>query len=102
MWAASGGRGSRSRWPQGWSVDEDTAWWNEVERNIELGVSGAEPERFALHEIAATFTYGGDEVSDGEQTEGVNAKRARSSQPEADAEDEWWLEVERPPGRAAG
>ena len=33
-------------------------------------------------------------MSGDEQTEGVNAKRARSSQPEADAEDEWWLEID--------
>ena len=73
------------------SVGDDTAWWDEVERSIELGDNHAEPERFAMHVITETFNYGGKEV----EGEG-NAKRARRSQPgdDADAEDEWWLEVD--------
>ena len=49
-----------------------------------------------MHVITETFNYGGDKAEGEEQSDCVIAKRARFSQPgaDADAEDEWWLEVD--------
>ena len=75
------------------SVGDDRAWWEEFEQSVKQEVSVTELARFALYVVPETFNYGGDELED----EG-DAKRTKRSLPEddADAEDEWWLEVDSP------